>query len=334
VKERSQFVPCEEQMALWPDVSGNTINGLGETTRRNPTPVMWHPPEIIAHGPVQTWFWEQGVKQPEIFALRSERQRVIAEADAPIAAERVDMEPAIFAARIAEVARAGGADLVGIVQTDPSWVFEGYTFDFPWIVMLGVAMDPEQLRHAPEVPAAVEVVTKYTKGWKVARHTSNWIREQGWRAQPHSGPDAGPVLAVPAALAAGFGQLGKHGSIISREFGPSFRLAAVFTDVPLVSGQPVDIGVEDFCNVCRRCVDDCPPGAIRHEQQIVRGERKWYVDFDKCFPYFAETHGCAVCLGVCPWTKAGRAPQLSERMLRRRLAGTTSTPRFDGAPRG
>jgi epoxyqueuosine reductase len=328
MKDRIQFEPCAEQMALWPEISGNTINGLGETEHRPPTPVMWHPSDTIAHGAVQDWFWEQGRKTPEIFGLRAARQQVIDQADAPIADERAEMSPAEAAAMVAAIAREGGADLVGIVRPDPSWVFEGYTFDFPWIVMIGVAMDPEQLALAPEVPAAVEVVTKYTKGWVVARHTSDWIRRQGWRAVPHSGPDAGPVLAVPAALAAGFGQLGKHGSIISRELGPSFRLAAVFTDLPLVADAPVDIGVDDFCSVCRRCVDACPPGAIRHDKQIVRGDEKWYVDFDKCFPYFAETHGCAICLGVCPWSPVGRAPTLAERMLRRRAEGTSSTRRI------
>lgn len=328
MEQQDRFVPSAEQMALWPEISGNTINGVGEPAVRRPSPVMWHPSETIAHGAVQDWFWEQGRKTPEIFGLRARRQAVIDQPDAPLAPTRIDIAPADAAAQVTAIARSAGADLVGIVRADPTWVFEGYTFDHPWIVMIGVGMDPEQIKLAPEVPAAVEVVTKYTKGWEVARVASDWIRERGWRAEPHSGPDAGPVLAIPAALEAGFGQLGKHGSIISRELGPSFRLAAVFTDLPLVADTPVDIGVDDFCAVCRRCVDACPPGAIRHDKQMVRGVEKWYVDFDACFPYFAETHGCAVCIGVCPWTPAGRAPTLADRMLRRRAAGQSSTRRF------
>ena len=50
---------------------------------------------------------------------------------------------------------------------------------------------------------------------------------------------------------------------------------------------------------------------------MVRGEVKWYVDFDRCIGYFNETFGCAICLAVCPWSTPGRAPKLAERWTRR-----------------
>ncbi len=37
-------------------------------------------------------------------------------------------------------------------------------------------------------------------------------------------------------------------------------------------------------------------GSTREEKSI-----KWYVDFDKCIPYFTKTHGCTICIEVCPW---------------------------------
>jgi epoxyqueuosine reductase QueG len=43
---------------------------------------------------------------------------------------------------------------------------------------------------------------------------------------------------IPAALACGFGELGKHGSIINRDYGSSFRLSAVLTDLPFVPDAP------------------------------------------------------------------------------------------------
>jgi epoxyqueuosine reductase QueG len=140
----------------------------------------------------------------------------------------------------------------------------------------------------------------------------------GWPARAYGNPNCTDILHIPLAIGAGLGQLGKHGSMISEEHGSNFRLAAVLTDVPLAADDQVDLGVDDLCQVCRRCVDDCPPRAIFEEKQLVRGERKWYVDFDRCVPYFTKTYGCSICIEVCPWSEPGRGPALSRRLLARR----------------
>ncbi len=318
---REPFQPSAEQMAHWPDISGNAINGLGETTDRRPTPIMWHDSKIIAHGNVQDWFWAQGVKVPAIADARERRNQVIgktAETAEPVASIQVEDTPDANVEMIKELAMDCGADLVGIVRLDRTWLFEGYDLDLPWIIVLGVAMEHEKLATAPEVTAALEVVDKYIKGWTVGSPLANHIRARGYRADPSGGPMTGPVSLVPAAIEAGLGELGKHGSIINRTFGSSFRLAAVFTDLPLVADRQVDVAAADFCLSCQICVDACPVDAIRHDKQMVRGDEKWYVDFDKCFPYFAENYGCGICIAVCPWSTSGRGPVISDKMLRRR----------------
>ena len=52
---------------------------------------------------------------------------------------------------------------------------------------------------------------------------------------------------------------------------------------------------------------------------MVRGDTKWYVDFDKCVPYFNETTGCGICIAVCPWSRPGVAANLVEKLARRSL---------------
>ena len=123
---------------------------------------------------------------------------------------------------------------------------------------------------------------------------------------------------IPPALAAGLGELGKHGSIINRAYGSSFRLAAVTTNLPLISDVPDNFGADEFCASCRVCARACPPDAIGHDKQWVRGAQKWYVEFDKCVAYFNETYGCGICIAVCPWSAPGRAPNLTKRMTARR----------------
>jgi epoxyqueuosine reductase QueG len=114
------------------------------------------------------------------------------------------------------------------------------------------------------------------------------------------------------------GELGKHGSIINRKFGSNFRLAAVSTEIPLVLTENDMFGADEFCVNCRVCTDACPPDAIKDTKQLVRGETKWYVDFDKCIPYFAERLGCALCMVVCPWSRPGVAENLLTKLARRR----------------
>ena len=128
---------------------------------------------------------------------------------------------------------------------------------------------------------------------------------------------AGKITLIPPALACGFGELGKHGSLITPEMGASFRLSAVLTDAPFAPTPPREFGIDDFCASCRVCEDACPPEAIFSEKQTVRGMKKWYVDFDKCLPFFNQTHGCAICIAVCPWSRPGVGVNLAAKLARR-----------------
>jgi epoxyqueuosine reductase QueG len=89
-------------------------------------------------------------------------------------------------------------------------------------------------------------------------------------------------------------------------------------DPSLVADQADEFDADTFCAGCRVCTDACPPGAISPDMDLVRGTHEWYVDFDRCLPYFASTYGGAICLAVCPWSKPGAAPRLAENMLRKR----------------
>jgi len=44
--------------------------------------------------------------------------------------------------------------------------------------------------------------------------------------------------------------------------------------------------------------------------------KKWYVDFDRCLPFFNETAGCAICLAACPWSKPGVADKMLVKLAR------------------
>ena len=309
--------PDPEQMALWPEVSGNAINGLGEGAHRPPRHVYWSPePETIPHGQAQLWFYRRN-DSPAFRHERAIRNDEMARPLPPVASVPAPGTPAEWSDRLKAQARDLGAEAVGIARIDPAWVFDGHTVRWRFIAILGIAMDYDVMQAAPEAEAGIEVVRQYTRGVRVSKALAGWLRAQGHDAAAEHGPLAGAISLVPAALAAGLGELGKHGSIINRELGSCFRLAAVLTDLELETDAPDIFGADAFCTHCQICANQCPPAAILPEKQTVRGEVKWYVDFDRCLPFFNETAGCGICVAVCPFSRPGVGETLAAKLARR-----------------
>lgn len=204
----------------------------------------------------------------------------------------------------------------------PEWIYDGFEIKKRFVVVMGVAHAFEEISQAPSLPgnnrAIVEIGRQYTRAATAAAELSNFIRSQGHGTTCFPGPTAQALLMIPSAVEAGLGELGKHGSLINRKLGASFRLSAVATDMPLEIDQPDVFGADEFCLRCRVCTDACPPDAILVEKRWVRGDKKWYVDFDKCIPYFAESRGCGICIAVCPWSLPGVADRLAVKMAKRR----------------
>ena len=309
-----------------PPRSGNEINGFGEREPRRATqvfhnadsskPIDWqglddffmcvNPWQVVRHRLLNK------------FELRKER--------GPVARRIVDEGPEGNAAFVKAAARAAGASLVGIAEIRETDVFEGREAPHRTAVCIGLPMVREEMAHAARPRGAAEVMRTYRRIGLIAMRVGRSIRNRGFPAKAYGDPNATDILHIPLAVRAGLGQLGKHGSMISREHGSNFRLAAVLTDMPLAPDAPEDIGVDDVCTHCRRCVIDCPPDAIHEEKQWIRGEQRWYVDFDKCVPYFTKTYGCAICIEVCPWSEPGRGQTLSDLMLAKRERARAQPP--------
>ena len=318
VKRPAPWLPSAEQVALWPAISGNTINGVGETSVRRPSPIYWHAPDATPHGALQVWFINRTT--PLVMVARQERAKAIEEPLPPVADTVVEHTAEEWTRLVKEAALASGADAVGITRVQPQWIYEGHDVRQQFAIVLCVQHDWDALKTAPAETAAAEVILQYARGIRSAKTVAAFMRGQGHDASPHGGPMAYPMLLVPAAIAAGLGELGKHGSLIHPRLGSNLRLACVLTDMPLVPDAPIDFGADDFCTNCQACTVSCPPQAIEPEKRMVRGVERWYVDFDKCLPYFNESQGCAVCLSVCPWNRPGVADSLVLKLASRRAA--------------
>jgi len=192
-----------------------------------------------------------------------------------------------------------GAAKVGVTEVDPFYVYEGEELTHRLAIVMGFTADYEMVSTAPGSVANSEILAAYDRAGEGAVQLARVIRRRGYPARAH-GLRGEQLAMIPHAQAAGLGELGKHGSLINRELGCSFRLSVVTTDLPLLVDAPVDEGIDDFCSSCNMCVKHCPGEAISHEKEEVRGTTRWIVEPDKCAPYWASFHACTICHAVCP----------------------------------
>jgi epoxyqueuosine reductase len=315
---RKPYTPDPKTLSLL-RVSGNPINGVGEMSVRRASPFFWHPPEQHPYGDLQMLARQNSRKCPgstEAFAAAYNHPGL-----GPIATDRNAASAEQLSAEVKSFALSHEADAVGIAPMEPLYVFAGYSIEEPWVIVLALAHNYERLKEVPSDETngigVCDIGDQYARGTRSSYALANWIRSQGYNAHAYPGPMADALLLIPPAIASGLGELGKHGSLISPQFGAGVRLAGVTTDMPLVATAPIRFGADDFCKDCQACTKACPPSAIQQEKQTVRGVERWYVDFDKCIPYFAEAASCGICIATCPWTKPDARPKLLSTMAKR-----------------
>ncbi len=202
-----------------------------------------------------------------------------------------------------------GADMVGISEVRQEYFFKGRELDHKYAISLAMEMDYDKIQESPGPPSATEVIKVYCMLGEITMKVASKIRELGYPAYAHhprgSGKFPSRILHIPTAIEAGFGELGRHGLLITPRFGPRVRLGTVTTDLPLIPDEPTNFGATKFCEECDICVKECEGDAISKEKTDVRGYIKYAVDPYKCGPYFGEYDGCSVCMKVCVFNKRG-----------------------------
>jgi epoxyqueuosine reductase len=205
-----------------------------------------------------------------------------------VGAMRRQASPEEFAAEAMAFALAHEAGGVGIAAMDPLYVFEGYTIDEPWVIVLALAPNYERLKEVPSDETngigVAEIGEQYARGTRVSFALANWIRSQGYNAQAFPGPSASALLLIPPAIASGLGELGKHGSLINRHYGSGLRLAGVTTDMPLVATRPDRFGADEFSSSCQVCTNACPP-AVCSVDSGAGFETPWLLRFSANIPH-------------------------------------------------
>ena len=244
------------------------------------------------------------------------------------ASEKREIEsPEEMAKEIKKVAKLFGAELVGITFFDERWVYthkysrrseDEQEMDLPEGLTSAIVvcheMDHDLLETVPSALSGTATGVGYSQDAVTLLALAQYIQNLGYKAVASMNDTA---LSIPLAIKAGLGEYGRHGLLITPEMGPRLRIGKVFTDLPLVHDSPVRFGVKEFCDICRKCSDACPPTAIpdgepsevTYNRSNIPGISKWTVDGEKCFDFWAkQVTDCSICLRVCPYSRDYPAP--------------------------
>ncbi len=252
----------------------------------------------------ETWYASIGGRRPTIPEVQRILGAIYDEQYPRFEGQLSEVSSPIDAEAIKAEARRLGADIVGICLLEPTDLYAGRSSPHSHAIVLGKAMQYAEFATVPSRESAIECVRVYHELGEICIALGAWIRARGWPCVIEHPIGDSDVLHVPLALKAGFGELGRHGSIIHPTFGPLFRMGSVLTTAPLAIDQPIDAGIGRFCDSCRACRIYCPADAIPDERDPERGtdpqgNARYVVDTGRCFSHFAEHSYCSACLPAC-----------------------------------
>ncbi|NPD89936.1 MAG: epoxyqueuosine reductase [Asgard group archaeon] len=200
------------------------------------------------------------------------------------------------------LAKKHGAGVIGYTKISEQLVFKNKAVLHPNAIVLSFEMQKDKIDTAPSVKCLHEVLRTYDDLGIVSNKIAKFLRRKGFSA--HAGhPLMGAALYPPMAQSAGIAWLGYSGIMISPEFGPRFRLAAVFTSIENFPEAEVNeqSWISDYCNKCRKCIKECPGNAILDQAIEHPNGRITHVENTKCMPHFINEYGCSICIKVCPF---------------------------------
>lgn len=109
------------------------------------------------------------------------------------------------------------------------------------------------------------------------------------------------VIAPVVAQDAGLGEIGRHGLLLTPEFGGRQRLGVVTTDLDLIPDEVLDFNLKDFCDHCGRCIRTCPGKAIPKDKKLIDGVMRYQIDQESCYTRWRSLGtDCGICLSSCP----------------------------------
>jgi len=208
--------------------------------------------------------------------------------------------------KIKTKARELGFLEVGITNYDHRYAYASKKewVQFEHAICLAYEQDFEPTQTIPSIDAEIVHSSTYRTEGAAGLELVNYLNTLGYHGQVHSPNDnTGPY--IPMFVAAGLGQLGACGYLLTPHVGSRCRIMIITTDANVSYDKPVDYGIHAFCQVCQVCVNRCPGRALMRDKIWWRGMEKNKLYFKRCRPVMARYLGCGICMKVCPVQKYG-----------------------------
>lgn len=221
-----------------------------------------------------------------------------------------------------------GALQVGYAAVNPLWLSTMARFDpvaekikttaegltiiperFKYVVVMAVPVPQAAARRATSFIGGAANRVGFEGYIAVRERVKNFIRGIGYGVMELPINDN----AIPFAVMAGLGEMGRMNRMISPIYGGALCVSALITDLPLALDKPIDFGLQEFCKRCKICARVCPASAISREDDPswtpgdeygVPGKKVWFEYGSRCHTYCVQAaHFCGACMYSCCWTK-------------------------------
>lgn len=252
--------------------------------------------------------------------------------------------PQMVTRDIKKIAMHFGASLVGICKVENRWVYS-HTYhgegpmgapgdtpvvigeskpheipnEFQYAVVMAFAEDYSLLKYHPTWIAQSATSLGYAEMAITNARLSAFIRNLGYKAI-ESGNDV--AMSIPMAMQAGLGEIGRNGLLITARFGPRIRLSKVLTNLPLIADSPIEFGVTEYCEACKKCAVMCPSQSLLYGERTtepnsvsnVGGSLKWPINAETCRRYWGQVNRpCTTCISCCSYNKPDTWPHKTVR---------------------
>jgi len=208
-----------------------------------------------------------------------------------------------------------GVSQIGYTKVQPDFIFRDFEILYPSAMIITMEMKREAIKSAPSVEATSEIWRTYSQLGIIVNKLADFLRSEGFNCHP-TPAIGGDVCTPPVAQDAGIGFIGKHGLLITPEFGTSQRIAGIFIDAKNLPTKTLSDNphkwIKDFCETCNNCVKKCPGDAILEETQMLSDGYPKYIEREKCAPHFSKN--CCTCIAVCPFI-SGNYNRIKEKFL-------------------